>query len=175
MQGSVSYSAYSAYYSYLFYSAARIDDGDEIDDWVVNDYRTGSPVQTTGTNVRPLQIPMALPYQAMFQAFVLTYGTEQRFDASSHTIWREEAVTTWDTMLCDGKWFRMAMQVKWASMQCFPSFQIKLPVFCMNTMIHRTPLWPCLQFPWTGVMSVFTASSDQIRYYEYEKQNVLCA
>jgi hypothetical protein len=24
-------------------------------------------------------------------------------------------------------------------------------------------------------MSVFTASSDQIRYYEYEKQNVLCA
>jgi len=32
VQGSVSYSAYSAYYSYLFYSAARIDDGDEIDD-----------------------------------------------------------------------------------------------------------------------------------------------
>jgi hypothetical protein len=131
--------------------------------------------QTVGTNVRPLQIPMALPSQALFQAFVLTYGTEQRFDASSHTIWREEAVTTWDTMLCDGKWFRMAMQVKWASMQCFQSFRIKLPVFCMNTMIHRTPLWPCLQFPWTGVMSVFTASSDQIRYYEYEKQNVLCA
>ena len=50
------------------------------------------------TNVRPLQIPMALAYQAMFQAFVLTYGTVQRFD-SSHTIWREEAVTTWDTML----------------------------------------------------------------------------
>lgn len=44
VQGSVSYSAYSAYYSYLFYSAARIDDGDEIDDWVVNDYRTGNPV-----------------------------------------------------------------------------------------------------------------------------------
>jgi hypothetical protein len=46
---------------------------------------------------------MALPSQALFQAFVLTYGTEQRFDASSHTIWREEAVTTWDTMLCNGK------------------------------------------------------------------------
>jgi hypothetical protein len=28
----------------LFCSAARIDDGDEIDDWVVNDYRTGNPV-----------------------------------------------------------------------------------------------------------------------------------
>ena len=50
---------------------------------------------------------------------------------------------------------------------------LKLPVFCMNTMIHCTPLWPCLRFPWTGVMSVFTASSNQIRYYEYEEKNVL--
>ena len=23
----------------------------------------------------------------------------------------------------------------------------ELPVICMNTMIHRTPLWPCLRFP----------------------------
>ena len=28
----------------MFYSAARIDDGDEIDDWVVNNYMTGNPV-----------------------------------------------------------------------------------------------------------------------------------
>ena len=44
-----------------------------------------------------------------------------------------------------------------------------LPVICMNTMIHRTPLWPCLRFPWTGVLSVFTPSSNQIRYYKYVK------
>ena len=125
--------------------------------------------QTAGTNVRPLQIPMALPYQAMFQAFVLTYETKQRFDASSHTIWREEAVTTWDTMLWGGKQFCMAMLVKWASMQCCLFFLIKLPVICMNTMIHRTTLWPCLRFPWTGVPSVFTPSSNQIRYYKYVK------
>ena len=30
-------------------------------------------------------------------------------------------------------------------------------------MIHRTPLWACLLSLWTGVVSVFTASSDQIR------------
>jgi hypothetical protein len=45
--------------------------------------------------------------------------------------------------------------------------QEELPVICMNTMIYRTPLWPCLRFPWTGVLSVFTPSSNQIRYYKY--------
>ena len=29
--------------------------------------------------------------------------------------------------------------------------------------------WPCLQFPWTGVMSVFMASANQIRYYKNVK------
>ena len=47
--------------------------------------------------------------------------------------------------------------------------QEELPVICMNTMIYRTPLWPCLRFPWTGVLSVFTPSSNQIRYYKYVK------
>ena len=61
----------------------------------------------------------------------------------------------------------MAMLAKWASMQYFQCFQIKLLVFCMNTMIHRTPLWACLLSRWTGVISVFTASSDQNRY-KYE-------
>ena len=62
-----------------------------------------------------------------------------------------------------GKWFCMAMLERWASMQCFLCFQIKLLVFCMNTMIHCTPLWACLLSLWTGVVSVFTASFDQIR------------
>jgi len=77
-------------------------------------------------------------------------------------------------MLWDGKWFCMAMLERWASMQCFLCFQIKLRVFCMNTMIHSTPLWACLLSLWTEVVSVFTASSDQIRctctiYVSYEK------
>jgi hypothetical protein len=66
------------------------------------------------------------------------------------------------------------MLERWASMQCFLCFQIKLLVFCMNTMIHSTPLWACLLSLWTEVVSVFTASSDQIRctctiYVSYEK------
>ena len=43
----------------------------------------------------------------------------------------------------------------------------------MNTMIHRTPLCACLLSLWTGVVSVFTASSDQIRYiWEFAPKNM---
>jgi hypothetical protein len=45
-----------------------------------------------------------------------------------------------------------------------PCCLIRLLVFCMSTIIHPTPLWACLRFPWTGVISVYTAFSDQIRY-----------
>ena len=117
--------------------------------------------QTAGSKKTPLQIP---PCQAaIFQAFESTYGTAPRFDASLHTSWLEVALTTGVTMLWDGKWFCMAMLERWANMQCFLCFQIKLLVFCMNTMIHCTPLWACLLSLWTGVVSVFTASFDQIR------------
>ena len=117
--------------------------------------------QTAGSKKTPLQIP---PCQAaIFQAFESTYGTAPRFDAALHTAWLEVAHTTGVTMLWDGKWFCMAMLEKWANMQCFLCFQIKLLVFCMNTMIHCTPLWACLLSLWTGVVSVFTASFDQIR------------
>ena len=130
--------------------------------------------QTAGTKVRPLQNPSS--QAANLLALASTFGTEPRFDASLHTLWLEVAVTTWVTMLWDGRWFCMAMLVKWASMQYFQCFQIKLLVFCMNTMIHRTPLWACLLSRWTGVISVFTASSDQNRYkyeiYMYHMQNI---
>ena len=118
--------------------------------------------QTAGSKKTPLQIPSC--QAAIFQAFESTYGTAPRFDASWHTAWLEVALTTGVTMLWDGNIFCMAMLARWASMQCFLCFQIKLLAFCMNTMIHRTPLWACLLSLWTGVVSVFTASSDQIRW-----------
>ena len=49
---------------------------------------------------------------------------------------------------------------KYAVLSVLPD---KMLVFCMNTMIHCTPLWACLLSLWTGVVSVFTASSDKIR------------
>ena len=94
--------------------------------------------QTVGSKKTPLQIPSC--QAAIFQAFESTYGTAPRFDAYLHTYLLEVALTTGVTMLCDGNIFCMAMLERWASMQCFRCFQIELFVFCMNTMIHRTPL-----------------------------------
>jgi hypothetical protein len=101
--------AYSAYLSifdilciliiFLFVTA-RIDDGEETDDWEIKDHRTGESVPLRADRwfqKTPLQIP---PCQAaIFQAFESTYGIAPRFDASLHTSWLEVALTTGVTML----------------------------------------------------------------------------
>ncbi len=57
--------------------------------------------QTAGTKKIPFQI--ASCQAAIFQAFESTYEIAPRFDASLHTLWLQVAVTTWVTMLGDGK------------------------------------------------------------------------
>jgi hypothetical protein len=85
--------------TFLFITA-RIDDGDETDDWEVKDHRTGESV--------PLRADSWFQKDASadsfmssgdFQAFESTYGTALRFDASLHTSWLEVALRTGVTML----------------------------------------------------------------------------
>ena len=65
---------------------ARIDNGDETDDWEVKDYGICQIVPLKADSwfqKTLLQIPRC--QVAIFQAFKSTYGTEPRFDAYLHT------------------------------------------------------------------------------------------
>ena len=62
------------------------------------------------------------------------------------------------------------MVAKWAYLQCSLCFQIKLLVFCMKIMIYHTSLWVCLLSHWTGVKSVFRASSHQNSYWLWHEK-----
>ena len=83
---------------------ARIEDGDEIDDWNVTDYRTGDSVP-----LRADRWYQSAPKQdqkcqvAILEAFESKFGTEPRFDASLLTLLLVVVVTTGVTMLSDGR------------------------------------------------------------------------
>ena len=81
------------------YFTARIEDGDQIDDWDVTDHRTGEHVPLRADRWYQKDPSSDSCQAAISQAFKATYGIEPRSDASLHTLWLEMAVTTWVTML----------------------------------------------------------------------------
>ncbi len=80
---------------HILHVAARIGDGDEIDDWNVTDHRTGNSVPlraSRGHGFQSVPTKEHIMSGGDLRAFESTFGTEPKFDASLHTLSLEVAV-----------------------------------------------------------------------------------
>ncbi len=157
------------------YFTERIEDEDQIDDWNVTDNRTGERVPRiadSGYQKEPTSDPImscsefsGIRIIIWNRAKVRLFITHSLAGGGSHNMGYH--ALRWE-MILHGNAGELG---KYAVLSVLPD---KIARFCMNTMIHRTSLWACLLSRWTGVVSVSTASSDQIRcncamYISYAK------